>query len=104
MLVNENNQELVSESTTGSIDRNSRPSNFSNPKDIRNVPRVVLDTISGGLWTYRTFVGADTGSGYLGLGLVYDSYRAGLTVEQRQELSTAINNNAALCRKRWAYS
>lgn len=102
MLTNNLGEELISENTSGSIDRNSRPSNFSNPTDTGDRPKVVCADLVGA-FTTRTFVG--DGVGYSNLGSSwYNSLVAAVDVEQRQELTTAINNNAALCRKRWTYS
>lgn len=102
MLTNNNGQELISENTTGSIDRETRPLNFSNPTDSGERPKIIYQDVAGASTT-RTFVG--DGSGYLNLASSwYHPFVGAFTVDQRQELTSAINTNAALCRKRWAYS
>ena len=104
MLLNGNNQELVGENTTTSIERNTRAASSNDPVDIAGRPRVLVDTVYGGTYTYRTYIG-DASASYLNLSNYwYHPYVGTPTVEQRQELSTATNTNAALCRKRWAYS
>lgn len=103
MLTNNIGQELITDNTSESINRNSRPNAIPGTKTTDFRTRISVDGVSGGNWTFRTFVG--DGSGYSNLGTTwYNPAVAALTVEQRQELTTQINTNAALCRKRWTYS
>lgn len=104
MLNNSSGQNLITDNTVGSIQRNTRGINSNNPTDIGDRPRLIVDAVIGNLWTYRTTTG-DTSQNYLNLSNSwYQSYLGALTVEQRQELTTLINTNAASGRKRWTYS
>lgn len=104
MLTNNSGQELISENTSGSINRNSRPNTIPGTKTLDFRTRISVDGISGGNYTYRTYIGDLFNGGTIGPWYGYSFFSTPYTVEQRQELTSAINTNAALCRKRWTYS
>lgn len=101
MLTNNDGQELISDNTSESINRNSRPNTIPGTKTTDFRTRISVDGVSGGHYTYRTYLGDIYNAGIIG---IWHWALSATTVDQRQELTTAINNNAALCRKRWTYS
>ena len=53
MLTNGLGEQLVSENTSESINRNTRPQSFYNPTDIGDRSRIIVDTVLGN-WVKRT--------------------------------------------------
>lgn len=104
MLTNNNGQELISDNTSESINRNSRPNTIPGTKTLDFRTRISVDSINGGNYNYRTYIGDTWNSGSTAFSTWYSFFSGTFTVEQRQELTSAINTNAALCRKRWTYS